>query len=208
MPIYTPEAAGRHAVIMLVLLIAYVLLCLAASRPANTEFDRRWIRADTLLERERMAAGTADPAVKAQKRRRAVFLTIVCAILAAVCSPALVFLLDRRKFVSTDLEAVMGKLLAYALPCAAAALIVLFLGSMYSEKRREKDRAELKERRGLAKLPRVPLKAPNEARARWIVRALLLAAAVIFIILGVMNGGLNDVLIKAINICTECIGLG
>lgn len=32
--------------------------------------------------------------------------------------------------------------------------------------------------------------------------------AVTFILVGVINGGANDVLIKAINICTECIGLG
>lgn len=40
------------------------------------------------------------------------------------------------------------------------------------------------------------------------LRALLYAAAIALIALGVMNGGLRDVLIKAINICTECIGLG
>ena len=31
---------------------------------------------------------------------------------------------------------------------------------------------------------------------------------IVFIVLGVMNGGLRDVLVKAVNICTECIGLG
>ena len=40
------------------------------------------------------------------------------------------------------------------------------------------------------------------------VRAVLLVASVVFIIEGITNGGLSDVLIKAINICTECIGLG
>ena len=34
------------------------------------------------------------------------------------------------------------------------------------------------------------------------------AAALSLIAAGVLNGGLRDVLIKAINICTECIGLG
>ena len=32
--------------------------------------------------------------------------------------------------------------------------------------------------------------------------------AVTFVLVGIFNGGANDVLIKAINICTECIGLG
>ena len=37
---------------------------------------------------------------------------------------------------------------------------------------------------------------------------LCIAAAVLMIILGIFNGGMNDVLQKAIRICTECIGLG
>lgn len=41
-----------------------------------------------------------------------------------------------------------------------------------------------------------------------LVSAIILAAAIVFILLGVMNGGAEDVLIKAVNICTECIGLG
>ncbi len=40
------------------------------------------------------------------------------------------------------------------------------------------------------------------------LRTAILVIAIIFIVLGVMNGGLRDVLVKAINICTECIGLG
>ena len=40
------------------------------------------------------------------------------------------------------------------------------------------------------------------------VRIALYAAAAVLIVLGIGNGGMRDVLIKAINICTECIGLG
>ena len=36
----------------------------------------------------------------------------------------------------------------------------------------------------------------------------ILAAAAALITLGILNGGLRDVLIKAVGICTECIGLG
>ncbi|MBR6360125.1 MAG: hypothetical protein IKS11_10820 [Lachnospiraceae bacterium] len=40
------------------------------------------------------------------------------------------------------------------------------------------------------------------------IRLSLLAIALIFILLGIFNDGMRDCLIKAINICTECIGLG
>ncbi len=39
----------------------------------------------------------------------------------------------------------------------------------------------------------------------YIIPFILIA---VLIIAGAANGGLRDVLIKAINICTECIGLG
>ena len=42
----------------------------------------------------------------------------------------------------------------------------------------------------------------------WVARAVVGITAITFIIVGIFNGGANDVLIKAINICTECIGLG
>ena len=45
----------------------------------------------------------------------------------------------------------------------------------------------------------------------WLATGIRIAVAVVaiaFIILGIFNGGIADVLAKAINICTECIGLG
>ena len=46
-----------------------------------------------------------------------------------------------------------------------------------------------------------------ERRVCWPWYGLLVLAAVL-IVLGVLNGGLRDVLVKAANICTECVGLG
>jgi hypothetical protein len=50
-------------------------------------------------------------------------------------------------------------------------------------------------------------KTVNE-KALNIFRVVFLIAAVAFIIAGVFNGGASAVLSKAINICTECVGLG
>lgn len=41
-----------------------------------------------------------------------------------------------------------------------------------------------------------------------ILRCSILAIAVIFIVMGILNGSAYDVLTKAVAICTECIGLG
>ena len=42
----------------------------------------------------------------------------------------------------------------------------------------------------------------------WGIRIALIVAAIALIIAGILNGGMADVLTKATNICTECIGLG
>ena len=42
-------------------------------------------------------------------------------------------------------------------------------------------------------------------RALWTA---LVCAAILLIVLGVVNGGAKDVLTKAVKICSECIGLG
>ncbi len=41
-----------------------------------------------------------------------------------------------------------------------------------------------------------------------ILRVALAAAGIALVVVGVFNGGMRDVLMKAINICTQCIGLG
>ncbi len=49
---------------------------------------------------------------------------------------------------------------------------------------------------------------PRSEKSLLGIRLTLLVLAVTFIIIGIFNGGMADVLYKAINICTECIGLG
>ena len=53
-----------------------------------------------------------------------------------------------------------------------------------------------------------PAARPARKDRRVVWQIILLALAVLFIVLGILNGSMMDVLIKAIHICTECIGLG
>ena len=57
----------------------------------------------------------------------------------------------------------------------------------------------------------VPPDGADDRRKRRVVmwvRIIVLAAAAAMIVAGALNGSLRDVLIKAINLCTECVGLG
>ena len=53
-----------------------------------------------------------------------------------------------------------------------------------------------------------PKRVKNSEKATFYVRVAIGALAVVFIVCGIANGGMADVLGKAINICTQCIGLG
>jgi hypothetical protein len=49
---------------------------------------------------------------------------------------------------------------------------------------------------------------PLSAKKERVLRMTVLSIALCLIVLGVLNGSMQDVLQKAIRICTECIGLG
>ena len=42
-------------------------------------------------------------------------------------------------------------------------------------------------------------------KALW---AALVVLGVTLVVLGILNGGMRDVFVKAVRICSECIGLG
>lgn len=65
-----------------------------------------------------------------------------------------------------------------------------------------------KRRQSAAPRPGEPTAPAPEAKGLRRLRLVMLAAALALIVLGVLNGGLRDVLVKAVNLCTECIGLG
>ena len=52
------------------------------------------------------------------------------------------------------------------------------------------------------------LRCRKQEERKAVFRRVLLAAAVCLVLLGILNGSMRDVLVKAIKICTECIGLG
>lgn len=125
------------------------------------------------------------------KRRR--LLQLLCAAAVLTMSALLVYhALALHAAGSLTREAVVARAAGLALP-GAAALLLLAAGCLLAPARPVRTKGAEP--------------APEPARPVP-VRLLLLAAAVLFIVLGVLNGGLWDVLVKAINICTECIGLG
>ena len=143
-----------------------------------------------------------ETAAREERLRRRICL--LAGLMLALCGGfVLVYLLDGAHFVSWELEHVMADMLLHVLPWGAAALLTGYAAAAACDRSRLRECAALRGR-----MTKAPAAAQEQTAALPWVRLALLTAAIVFIVLGVMNGGLLDVLVKAINICTECIGLG
>lgn len=152
----------------------------------------------------RLKRGGKTPGMRAEEVKQGVVTVLVgigCVICAAV---TLRLLLEDGRFASTDLETVVPKLVLDILPWTALAMAFMMLGAQLRHVSLKKEIALSKD---APKKDAEPLRA-HKPIARNIVRVVFLAAAVALIAAGIRNGGMFDVLVKAINICTECIGLG
>ncbi len=92
-------------------------------------------------------------------------------------------------------------------------LPVPFLVTVFAAYRSRKSMATEIElmRQASAQAPKAAEKAEVKTRSRKpvnIARIVILAAAVVLVVLGACNEGTKDILTKAVNICTECVGLG
>lgn len=153
------------------------------------------------LARERVAA--SDAMLAQQRKRR--LAGAVCAAVCAGCAVAVcLYLLDTAHFASRDLESVMGAMLAHTAPWIALAFAAL---AAYAQLRSASIERELDAAMQAPK--REPEPRPAQRTSIAVVgRVILCLAAIALIVAGILNGGMYDVLVKAINICTECIGLG
>ena len=163
-------------------------------------------------ERDLLVFRLGEPGaeIRKERNRQRSIRWIRWVLFAACMVPVLIYCTDRGHFPENDLEAMFASLAVHTLPWAAAGLLILLIGVLLEEKsiRREIGavRTQLKAEKSSRQAAAAAGKKPGRGTAA--VRIALLLAAAVFIVLGALNGSLNDVLMKAINICTECIGLG
>ncbi len=149
---------------------------------------------------------------KKEQTFRLVLRLLAVAVCVVVAIPCVLYLFSLSNFddigagLTEDIVAAM-KLVLPAAAVGLSAWIVVTFACHYSLKR-ELDVVKAALKAAPAKEKAAAETKSGSGRAVWIVRAAVLLVAVVFIVLGIVNGGMNDVLQKAIRICTECIGLG
>lgn len=156
-----------------------------------------------------------------EKNRKTVWY--VCAAVCFACAViAAVYLLNPNNFPAESINGDMFRMMLVVLPCVLAAFACCVGATAYETYSARRELVAVKRviaaSRGVraqeqpvsawtARRQRVAA-ALTSGRGLMAIRIGVFALAVVFIVLGICNQGMRDVLIKAINICTECIGLG
>ena len=139
-----------------------------------------------------------------QRRRRRAWLAAGAVILGCTVMGG-TYLLNAGNFSSLDLEPVVGSMVKHVAPWVVLGLAAAAAASVLSG---QSARRELEILKSAPKKSPEPVAFTEKKGALPVLRIALYAAAFVLLALGVANGGLWDVLVKAVNICTECIGLG
>ncbi len=124
------------------------------------------------------------------------------AVQAAAAVVFLIYALNGSNFHRTEINGSMIRACAVFLPCLAVSFAAGVFSQYHSKRSMEREIALLK----AAPKGEKPPKGLEKSLLFW--KLGLLALAAVLITVGYAGGGFQDVLTKAVNICTECIGLG
>ena len=147
-------------------------------------------------------------AVAHQQKSRRFHRTIALALLALTGIVFMAYVLTGDRFLLPDITTSMKQAMLVLIPCLAATFAYSIFAHYHGEKSMAKEIELLKQAAKVASAQAEP-KAVVETKMNMdTLRAAIVLVAVAVLLFGYFTGGTADVLTKAINICTECVGLG
>lgn len=152
-------------------------------------------------------SGSAElrAAVLAQRTRRATLKKIRTALLILCTVTFLCYGANPDNFHQTEINTSMINAMLELFPSLAVCFIYALFVERHTEASMEKEIELLKQAPPAAAAAEAPAAPAVKISA---VRTVILVIGAAFLIYGFFAGGTVDVLTKAINICTECVGLG
>ena len=188
-----------------VILLGFVLSLFCPSAETERKPDMllpTWRRLTARAELD----DAARRAVAAERRRRLIHRIVTAALLVIGAAVFLVYACNFEHFHRSEINSSMVKAMWVLLPSVG----VPFLYAVFAA---YDTRASLRREVAILKgCPQRPTAREDEdapdGHLLTVARLAILAVAVIAIVIGLFTDGFADVLTKAVNICTECIGLG
>lgn len=144
-------------------------------------------------------------AMQQKRRRRGRLITTAALALGSVVF--LIHALNLGHFTTEDINGSVVGAVSLLLPCMAVPFACAVFTVYDSKASMEKEIALLKDAHAPVQVPAAPVSAQRRSPVPAI-RCCLLILGAVMLLYGCFTGGTADVLTKAINICTECVGLG
>jgi uncharacterized integral membrane protein len=223
---YTRERAGAYLTVLLPFTLTCLLLVIALGvtcvvfgtedkKPANKISSATLLKITKAKLASKEISETAKAATKKEQRMRKVWFSTLAAAILLLSAAVLIFALANTDSYTiencTDKAAYIAVIASIAFVLAGAlAYVCVTLADASYKRENAVLRAELAAAKaaGTAEADGDAALEKRSGHYVYILRGVILVAAVVFIILGITNGSMNDVLGKAVQICTECIGLG
>lgn len=147
--------------------------------------------------------------IKSERKKRKLINALKWVLVALSSLAFLVYALNGSNFDTKEINASVISAMWVMLPCLAVMFVASLVAEILSGKSFQREAKLISD---------LPSKAKADASAEIakckgdrklvIIRCVILLIAVGLLIFGFATGGFADVLTKAVNICTECIGLG
>ncbi len=214
--IYTPEkvaAAFRPIAVPVYICLGLSVVSLVLPLFLQQKSGKAPRRKDSVMELRRLRltrdVNQADQEKQAEfgrfRRFRQVLQIVCCVLYASFFGLFLSFILTHSKFYpdAADATDYVISLMPRFACCVILCLGLGFLSAHLSRKIMDKQIAILKQCPPLTQKPAI-----KKDRFAPVFRYVVLSLAVAIMVYGLATGGWQDVLTKAINICTECVGLG
>lgn len=152
---------------------------------------------------------TGCPSVSKEVRLRRIAVSATALLFIGLMVYPLIYFMTPEHFTVSNLNNDIVKAVLISMLPAAAGLILCWLCQLILNGSYRRETSVFKQALASGQKAAAQSVSDEDPTARrWILRGVLLGAALLLILLGIQNGGAEDVLKKAIAICTECIGLG
>lgn len=203
---FGPIAIPVYLCLGLILVSAlYELLLPCPAEKKNTRQIRMLLkRAQDRVDLE-LCGSELKEQVLALRADRKLFSRITLAVTAISTVLFLTYGTNPANFHSTQINGSMIRAIYWLLPCSA---VPFAFGCFAARRAHDSMKEELELLKSAPKESRIAPQRPANSRKTLYIRAAILVIALVCFIGGFFAGGTADVLTKAVNICTECVGLG
>lgn len=148
--------------------------------------------------------------IQTQQKRRKLHWSISIVLLAAGSVVFLIYALDGSHFHSSQITQSVISAMYVMLPCLGIPFLYSVFSAFYSRASMGKEIALVKQAiaEGCPRKEAKKIEPKKPGKGVRVLRLALICVAVGILLYGFFAGGTVDVLTKAVNICTECVGLG